>query len=181
MVGETTSGNSSGDIGVELINAELTPDDNSPDRSEDDGPTGIPTVDPQAYIIEPEQPTGKRRGRKPGSKNRVQQQPTKEVSQDLTTILWSAHFMLAKLIHVSELELTKDEAEELGKAVARVNKEFGVQIMSPKTAALVNLGFVGAGIYGTRAMTIINNAKNKKKPKAAPVAPIAEWPTVGQV
>jgi hypothetical protein len=134
--------------------------DESPDES------GIPIIEPSSIIIEAEPAdTRKRRGRPRGSTSTSGKQSTKEVSQDLTSILLSVHFMLAKLTSISELELDEDEAAKLGSAVARVNKEFGVQIMSPKTAALVNLGMVGMGVYGPRVVAVMNNAKKKKEPR----------------
>jgi hypothetical protein len=136
--------------------------------------TGIPTVEPSEIIIEAEPDRSPKRGRPRGSKSTSTKQSTKEVSQDLTGLLLSVHFMLSKIVKVEELQLDEDEAKKLGEAVARVNKEFGVQIMSPKTAALVNLGIVGAGIYGPRAMAIVNNAKKKKEQAAQSVTGVIQ-------
>jgi hypothetical protein len=73
--------------------------------------------------------------------------------------------MLAVLVKTPELALDEKEAEQLGKAIARVNREYGIQIMSPKTAALVNLGVVSIGVYGPRAVAIMHNAKKKAEEK----------------
>lgn len=126
---------------------------------------GIPTIDP--IEITGETPgdgdSGKRRGRPKGSRNRTTQ-PQKEVSSDLSTLLFTTHFMLAKLVKVDELELEKGEAEELGKALARVQKEFGVAVLSPKAAALINLAVVAGGVYVPRAIAFkANRAKAEEK------------------
>lgn len=161
MARPTVNGAEDGNSGVEVI------DISQQFRGTDDGDndsSGIPTVEPASIIIEPDAGTGKRgRGRPRGSTNAARKQAPKEVSADLTSLLLTTHFMLAKLTKVSELELTEEEAKILGDAMARVNREFGVQIMSPKTAALVNLATAGVGVYGPRMMAMANNAKNKKE------------------
>lgn len=145
----------------------------SEDRNEDDG-NSIPVFEPTAFVIEPsESDQPRRRGRKPGSKNASRTQPQKEVAQDLTGVLLSVHFMLSKLVKIDELQLDEEEAKKLGDAVARVNKEFGVQMMSPKMAAIVNLGIVGAGVYGPRVIAITHNAKVKKE-KAASASKVSQ-------
>jgi hypothetical protein len=162
MDGETLDGNSNGNGESEFPTIIL---DGNGERS-----SGIPTLDPATAsdpAIDPD--TGKRKSGRPrkdgtnSARTAASKQSTKEVSADLTSILLSVHFMLAKLTNVAELELEEDEAKKLGDAVARVNKEFGVQIMSPKTAALVNLAMVGGAVYGPRAIAVLNNAKKKKK------------------
>ena len=136
---------------------------------EDDG---IPVVEPSEIITgeaSGDASGRRRRGRKPGGRNRTPQQSTKEVSQDLTGLLFSLHLMGAAICKTPELQLTKEEAEELGKAVARVNKEYGIQIISSKAAALINLAIVGGTIYGPRSIAIMNNRKNEKKNSGAKV------------
>lgn len=76
--------------------------------------------------------------------------------------------MGATILKAPELELEKEEAEKLGAAVAKVNAEFGYQLMSPKTEAIINLGMVGAGIYGPRLIAMRNNAKKAKAEKQRP-------------
>lgn len=146
------------------------------------GPAGnddrIPTLNPQEIIIPGDTVNDgpKRRGRKPGSKNRASQQSTKEVSQDLSGLLLSLHLMGSVILKTPELAITKEESEQLGEAVARVNREFGVQIMSPKMAALVNLGIVAGTVYGPRVVTVIHEAKKKKDAsKGHPVNGATDW------
>jgi hypothetical protein len=132
---------------------------------------GIPTIDPATatgeYIPgQSGEDAPKRRGRPRGSKNYAGgKQSQKEVSSDLTTLLYSIHLILSKSLKIEELELDQDEAEQLGKALARVQKEFGVGVIPPKVAALLNLAVVGGGIYVPRVVAMANNAKKNKAEK----------------
>jgi hypothetical protein len=69
-------------------------------------------------------------------------------------------------LKMPEIELSELEAKKLAEAVVRVQKEFGVSVLSPKAAALINLGIVGAGVYGTRYYAIKNNRKKAKAAKS---------------
>ncbi len=177
MVSEGTNGTQDETGGVESRDTPVTFDTSGEirDAGSDDA---IPTVEPATIIIEAE-PEGRRRGGRPrGSKNRVNRpQSAKEVSQDLTGILLSVHFMLAKLTKIDELELDEEEAKKLGEAVARVNREFGVQIMSPKTAALLNLAVVGGAVYGPRAIAIMHNGTKKATGAGAGQGRVVDAPT----
>jgi hypothetical protein len=129
------------------------------DRNDD----GIPTVEPASLNVEPAEIEGtRRRGRPRGSKNTGGKQATKEVSQDLTSILVSLHFMGAAILKTPELQLSEDEGKKLGAAIARVNAEYGNIILPPKTAAWINLMMVGGAIYGPRAIAIRNNGRKRK-------------------
>lgn len=77
--------------------------------------------------------------------------------------------MGAALLKTEELNLSEKEAEKLGEAVARVNREFGGVVLSPRQMAVGNLLMVGAGIYIPRVIAIRNNHK-KKDDEAAPTA-----------
>jgi hypothetical protein len=164
MVRQAINGIESGNIGVTIEDASILPgtDESDIDASGNDG---IPTIEPATITIEPEQfEGGKRRGggRPKGSKNATGKQSTKEVSQDLSGLLLSAHAMLAAIVKTPELEIDEAEAKRLGDAVARVNREFGVQIMSPKTAAVVNLIMAAGTVYGPRVIAMKNNSKRRK-------------------
>jgi hypothetical protein len=152
----TDGGLESGDVPVSIVDPGVI--------IEADGTDGIPTVDPASLTAEAEGEPGKRkRGRPAGSKNATGKSTTKEVSEDLTSILYSLHAMGAAMLKTPELELTPDEAERLGKAVNRVNREYGNIVMPPKTAATINLLIVAGGIYGPRLIAIRNNKKKGGK------------------
>jgi hypothetical protein len=160
MAGDATSGNQDDDSGV------LVEDVSGIIDSDQDG-SGIPTIEPSTITIEPDasETEGKRRGRPKGSKNSAAgKQSYKEVQSDLTGLLYSIHLMGAALLNVPELRLDEDEAKQLAGAMARVQKEFGVAVISPKAAALINMGVVGATIYGPRIVAMVNDASKKKTP-----------------
>lgn len=126
----------------------------------------IPVYEPREVIIEPEpaeQRKGKR-GRPRGSVN-ASKSTKKEVSADLTTLLYSIHTMGAIVLKTPEFALDEKEAEALGRAVANVNEQFGGIVVDPKTMSLINLAIVAGGIYVPRAVAVINNRKNAKAPK----------------
>lgn len=79
--------------------------------------------------------------------------------------------MLASLTKVDEFKLDKEEAKELGDAIARVNSEFGGIVVSPKTAACVNLVMVGGAVYGTRLIAYNQRLKNESAARRASNGP----------
>lgn len=131
---------------------------------EDEGDTGsgrIPTVEPTTFAFDATESDDapRKRGRPRGSKSAASKSTRKEVSQDLTGLLYSAHLMLSSLTKIEELRLDKEEAKELGDAIARVNSEFGGIVVSPKTAACINLTMVAGAVYGTRLIAFNNRLK----------------------
>lgn len=134
----------------------------------DGGDSSIPVVNPREIIIAPDEPRrgrGRPRGSKSANASGDRKQAPKEVSADLSTLLYSTHLMLAKLTKVSELELGEDEAKQLGDALARVQREFGVKVFDPKTAALLNLGSVALAVYVPRVIAHSVNAKKEREAK----------------
>lgn len=147
------------DSGVVIGEPIPIPDDDSPDA-------GIPVVEPQGIVI-PAETSGetgqrKRRGRPAGSRNVNRAQTSKEVRSDLTGLLLSLHLMGAAITKVPELRIDEDEAKILGDAVARVNREFGVELMSPKMSAIVNLAIAAGTVYGPRAVAVHQRLKTEK-------------------
>jgi hypothetical protein len=132
---------------------------------------GIPAIDPGTLSGSASSGDSERRkrGRPRGATSTYTKRETKEVSQDLTALLLSLHMMGAALLKTEELGLTEKEAERLAEAVARVNREFGGAVLSPKQMAVVNLVMVGGGIYVPRVIAIKNNHKKKDEAAAAPV------------
>lgn len=166
MVGTGTSEDTNVIVGEPTEDGGIILNSNDHAGTDDDGT--IPIINPAEIIIPGDTVSGdgpKRRGRKPGSKNRSSGPTQKETSGDLAGLLLSIHMMGAMILKTPELELTPDESEKLGAAVARVNKEFGVQIMSPKMAALVNLGIVAGTVYGPRGVVLWHKARKEKDAK----------------
>lgn len=127
---------------------------------------GIPVIDPQAIAGTPDgtgEPPKRRGGRPKGSRNTPGgKQGTKEVSQDLGSLLFTIHFFLSKALKIDELKLDEEESKQLGAALARVQKEFGVAVIPPKVAAMINLATVAGFIYVPRVVAIGQNKKNKR-------------------
>lgn len=76
--------------------------------------------------------------------------------------LHSIHMLLAA--RIPELAITEDEATKLAEAINGVQRAYHVQV-DPKVAVLVNLGLVGASIYGTRIGAIIVAKRDANKPQ----------------
>jgi hypothetical protein len=76
-------------------------------------------------------------------------------------ILFSIHEILAAVSNVSELKIDEKEAKELAAAIAGVTNEY-IIVLTPKQAALMELGRVCGVIYGPRAVNIWLEAKNKQ-------------------
>lgn len=110
--------------------------------------------------------TGKRRGRKPGSRNRATGTPGKSASQtshSISNILFSMHMMASVFFKTPELSMEEEEAKELATAITRVTELYDVPMMDEKTMAWINLAMVGAKIYGPRAVAVTVNKKNKPR------------------
>lgn len=134
-------------------------------RSDD---AGIPTVNPSEVSGSSDAP--RRRGRQKGSKNRsggtgANQYNTykKQAATDLSGILMSLHMMGAAFLKVPELELDQKEAERLSDAVNRVQAEYNIPILDPKTMAWINLAMVAGGVYGPRIVAHSLRTKREKR------------------
>lgn len=132
---------------------------------EDDGGNVIPFVEPSSVEgnASGSDTRSKRRGRPRGSRNLTSIKQEKQVSTDLSGILYSLHLMGAAILNVKELQLDKEEAKNLGDAVARVNSLYDGLILSEKQLAWVNLAMVGGTIYGPRFVAYSQRMKNEKK------------------
>jgi hypothetical protein len=117
-------------------------------------------VDPTSATSGSSEGTPKRRGRKPGSKNRASRATATETSKDLTKILLTLHFGLSKIFG-EEFLITDEESTELADAVTRVTQLYDIQIMPEKQMAWLNLGLVGCAIYGPRVMTVARKPRKK--------------------
>lgn len=127
-------------------------------------------------------PRSGRRGRPPGTKNRstVEREAQKNSTNlgDLSSVLFSAHYMLAKLVNVAEFELDEAEAKKLSDALGNVAKHYNFAI-DPKTLAMIQLTFVAGEIYGTRAVAFYKRKVTEDRPAQplpAPPTPIRMQP-----
>jgi hypothetical protein len=136
----------------------------------------VPVVIPGEIVAAEPEPEPVKRGRgRPRSRSTSSgsSKPQKQTTQDLTGILMSCHVMLAAITKTPELELTEEESKRIGAAVARVNEEFGGVVVSPKTAALINLAMAAGSVYGPRFVAINvrkRTERSTKHPQPIPTA-----------
>ncbi len=131
----------------------------------------------------------RRRGRPPGSKNRVQENiappgagesvtvekrrpgrpagsgaAPRKVSVDpgaLAQQMLFFHAVAAKMLRIPELELDKGESEMLAKSIATMMAEYGISF-SGKTAAMLGLLGTAAIVYGPRFVLIKERVDKQK-------------------
>lgn len=109
--------------------------------------------------------TGKRRGRKPGSRNKSAggKASATQATNDISGILFTAHLFIAKAVKMDLLEITKEESEELGGAITRVTELYEIPLLSPKHMAFVNLAMVMGNVYGSRLIVASLQKKQAAK------------------
>jgi hypothetical protein len=159
----------------------VKPETGNPEQQRASEPSGgLLTIDPFT-ISEPRNPdpgngssgspTGKRRGRPPGSTNKPRTTETKAVSPDLKVsiedLLISIHSMAAAFCHADELELDKDEAEQGAHHLKELSKLYNHTI---NPAMLVWMAFVMwiVTVYGTRGVAIYKRVTSEPKEKKGP-------------
>lgn len=97
-------------------------------------------------------PTGKRRGRPPGTKNKSQAQALPadlaQVNQrNLAGLITTAHVALANVVGIPEIgALTEQDAKEYADNVTEVAKYY-VREIDPKSVAIFNLVSFQCGLY----------------------------------
>jgi hypothetical protein len=191
MAGKRT-GNNKSDAGAnsgETHGSGTAANGNSADSGDD---SGIPSIDPASLSSDASSDASagdsakRKRGRPLGVRNSngPSARAEKQTASDLTGLLLSIHLALGAVTKIEELKLDEDEAERLGKAVARVNEEFGGVILSPKQTAVINLLTCGCGIYGPRIMAFGLRKKNeaeaaKRGPQIIDAIPIVGRPQPG--
>jgi hypothetical protein len=77
------------------------------------------------------------------------------------------HWMAAQMTGLQELQLHEKEALMLAESMASVSQEYGISMMSGKTAATLQLLGVAAMIYAPRIAAV--NAKVKRARAKAPI------------
>jgi hypothetical protein len=149
-------------------------------------PTGTAPEPASGTGPEPQpEPIRRGRGRPPGSTTKPKAESglsEKPLNiNGVEKILFSIHTILAAVADTEELAIDEKEAKELAAAIAGVTNEYLI-VMSPKTAAWVELGRVCGVIYGPRAVNVWFEAKHRKhnQPPPQPRQQRTEAPPVQQ-
>ena len=106
----------------------------------------------------------KRRGRKPGGKNRT---GAKKAQETVEPFLLMAHQWAAVLLKTPEIALTSDEAKQLSDAYSNFCEYHEVPILSPKRMSEINMIAAMFVVYGPRFVAVRNRLKEERKVKAA--------------
>lgn len=107
----------------------------------------------------------KRRGRKPGTKNKPRAEKAGKIDLGpFSGVLLGIHSMLANIAKVPELELDNEEAEKLANASQKVLRHYVDLEVSQKAADWTNLFMAIGGIYGPRIVaTKIRKARQRQE------------------
>lgn len=172
-VSNVTDANDSGNVTTIIDNSDGDTNDTQDDES------GIITVNPAEIGDGTPGSDGeprKRRGRKPGSKNK----PRKETAQNLTQLLYTIHMGLATISRTPEMNLDPEEAEEYSLAIQQLNEAYGGEIIiPPKVMAWLNFGMCTGTIYGTRAVAIYNRKQDERKRRKLARENTMQFPVTG--
>jgi hypothetical protein len=101
----------------------------------------------------------------------------KEATSNLTNILIQSHVMLAAFLDTEELLLNGEEANNLAKAIERVESLYEKSFISEEASAWIGLTIAAATIYGPRYMAVRarkqREAREKKSREAIDVQPLS--------
>jgi hypothetical protein len=92
-----------------------------------------------------------------------------EATLDLTKILFTLHQMGAFWFEMPSLILEDEETKNLAEAITRVSQLYDVPMLDEKTRAWLNLGMVGANVYGTRVIAEILRRRRENTPAPPPM------------
>lgn len=119
--------------------------------------------------------TGKRRGRKPGTRNKDAGEKSAVNINGIEKILYSIHAVLAGITKVPELELDEREAKDIANAIAGVSEQYMLTI-DPKKAAWIDLARVVGVVYGPRGVSYYMRKKAEAAARPQPQTPGRQAP-----
>ncbi len=168
--------------GVEESDREFDADGNIGERDSGSNGGGIPVVeiDPSeldGYIAGNSGDSGdsgeprKRRGRKPGSRNKS---GAKKAQETVEPFLLMAHQWAAVFLKTPEIALGPEEAKQLSDAYSNFCEYHEIPILSPKRMSEVNMIAALLLVYGPRIIAVRNRIKEEARVKKAKnITPIA--------
>lgn len=148
-------------------------DDTESNSVSDSGSIGTVTIDPEQldeFIANggsgdsADSGTRKRRGRKPGSKNRTN---SKKAEITLEPLLMMAHTWASVLLKTPELALEQNEAKQLSDAYSVFCEHHEVPVISPKRMSEINMVAAICMVYGPRVIAARNRKREERKVKQA--------------
>ena len=135
--------------------------------------TGTVYTDPLDLNGAEQPPVKRRRGRQPGSKNRVSESVTQEVPNLVKTLasveamVFSLHLMGASALAVPELAMSREQSKDVADAIAEVAKHYNFGV-DPKTIAWFNLSCVLGGHWVGAGIVAYRRESSKPKPVVVP-------------
>lgn len=129
--------------------------EDSGETGNDSEQTGKPEFADPATAVVP-----KRRGRKPGGKNKPRagssQASAEIVTANLEKVLFNLHKMGAGLLNEPDIAIEKEDAALLAEAVKEIATAYDfTAMMNPKTQAWIDLSIACTAVYGERVMKIM--------------------------
>jgi hypothetical protein len=126
-------------------------------------PAAIAEPEPVPDAVEPGTATGSAPSGADESERKRGRPRKKEAAEDLTELLLSAHFMLAQLTKIPELEIAPEEAAKMARAIDRVQKLYDKSILSEEASAWMNLMMACGTVYGPRYFVLRKHRNAKPK------------------
>ena len=108
--------------------------------------------------------TRKRRGRKPGSRNKA---GSKKAAETVEPFLMMAHQWASVFLKTPELELSEDEAKKLSDAYSNFCAHHDVPVLSDKRLSEINMIAALGMVYGPRLIAVRNRKKEESAAKKA--------------
>lgn len=162
------------------------PDDSKLDGSDnrresnDDGaidPTSVTTD--SGGIGDTSGTSGKRRGRKPGSRNRTsgdRPASTTQTTNSLATLVCMLHGVAANMVKIPQLAISLDASRELTAAAIEVSQLYDVPLPTEKVAAWMNLGAVAYKVYIVGEKTKGGKVQSiRETPEPQVQEPVLQW------
>jgi hypothetical protein len=143
--------------------------DSERDTERVSGGVGVVEIDPSElteYIERDSNGNGdsgeprKRRGRKPGTKNRT---GSKKAADSVKPFLMMAHTWAAVFLKTPELELAESEAEQLNAAYANFCEYHEIPIFTAKRMSEINMVAALLLVYGPRFVAVRARHKEERK------------------
>lgn len=114
----------------------------------------------------------KRRGRKPGTKNRAKTDTASLDVQGISALLFSIHLGVSAIAKAPELALDQEESDKLAKATANVARHYGIAASAKVLDWAALFATLGA-VYGPRIILINMRTRSERtqNPSTATATP----------